>query len=299
MVELAAGQVLAQGYRLEHLVGQGGMGTVWAGVHVPSGARVALKFVRPSRFSEEYKRRLLREARVGVAARHPNLVSVFDVFELDQDHPVIVMELLGGETLRAKLLRELGLPVAETVDLFLPVVSAVGTAHCLGVIHRDLKPENVFLARDGDNVVPKVLDFGVAKLTASGGSMAESESLTREGAFVGTPAYMAPEQLARDPFDHGVDVWALGVMLYECLAGGRPLEAPGGGQMLRLILTTAITPLDVVAPHVPADIAGVVMRMLARNRKERLADLSEVYAILQAHASVGAPRFGAPGRSIG
>jgi serine/threonine protein kinase len=207
------------------------------------------------------------------------------------------MELLRGETLRARLERELRLSLADTIELFLPVVSAVGTAHSFGVIHRDLKPENVFLAHEGSETVPKVLDFGVAKLTASQGAMAESSALTREGAMIGTPAYMAPEQLAGDPVDHRADIWALGVMLYECLAGGRPLEAYGRGQMLRLILTVAIAPLEVVAPHVPPDIARVVMQMLVRQREDRLRDLSALYRTLEKDSSIRCTPFGPPAQS--
>jgi eukaryotic-like serine/threonine-protein kinase len=294
MADFIPGHVLAQGYRLEQLIDQGGMGAVWAGVRLPAEAPVALKFVRGSKHSPEFTRRLLREARVGGAIKHRNLVSVLDVFEVDPGQPVIVMELLRGETLRAKLARELQLSLGETVELFLPVVSAVGTAHAAGVIHRDLKPDNVFLAHEGGDTVPKVLDFGVAKLTASHGAMAESSALTRDGAMVGTPAYMAPEQLAGDPVDHRADIWAIGVMLYECLAGGRPLEACGRGQMLRLILTVAITPLEVVAPHVPPDISHAVMQMLVRQRDDRLSDLSAIRQTLEQHSSIRSASFGPP-----
>ncbi len=260
------------------------MGAVWAGVHVASGTPVALKFVRASPAAAELRHRLWREARIGAGIRHPNVVSVHGVFELSPDQPVVVMELLHGETLRNKLQCAGRLSVASTLALLLPVMSALAAAHSLGVVHRDLKPENIFLARDGEKLVPKVLDFGFAKLTAREGAMAASVPLTRDGAVLGTWGYMSLEQLTGEPVDQRTDVWALGVILYECLSGGRPLEANEIGPMLRLLLTAAITPLEVVAPEVPRDMARVVMQLLARRAEDRLPDLNAAYAALALHA---------------
>jgi serine/threonine-protein kinase len=283
--QIAQGQLLDQGYRLEHLLGEGGMGAVWAGIHVASGMPVALKFVRPTKSSPELTQRLLREAHVAAAIDHPNVVKVLGVFELEPGQPVLVMELLRGQCLRALLARQLRLSLEQTVAAMLPVVAAVGTAHSLGIVHRDLKPENVFLADDHGALVPKVLDFGVAKLTAGEGAITASAVLTKKGAMIGTPSYMAPEQLFADPVDHRADIWALGVILYECLSGGRPLEACGHGQMRELVMSAGIAPLEAVAPHVPAQIGWVVMRMLARRLKDRLADLGPVYAALEPYAA--------------
>jgi eukaryotic-like serine/threonine-protein kinase len=280
-------------YRLERQLGEGGMGTVWSAVHAESGVWVALKLMKTASPSAEERRRLLREARVASAIQHPNVVRVFDVFETEQGTPVIVMELLQGETLRGKLIREVRLEPSETANVVLPVISAVGTAHALGIVHRDLKPENVFLALENRATRSCVLDFGTAKLTASVGLVASAQ-LTQPGALVGTVLYMAPEQITGEPVDHRTDIWALGVILYEALSGARPIDGTRPEQVVMRLVSSAITPLSVVAPDVPEDLAELVRRMLTRDRSERPSDLREVYAVLEAHAHVPSLRFSGP-----
>jgi serine/threonine-protein kinase len=267
------------------------MGAVWAAVHLENGARVALKLMKTVSPSAEERRRLLREARVASAVQHPNVVRVFDVFETEQGTPAIVMELFQGETLRKKLAREHRLDPSETANLMLPVVSAVGTAHALGIVHRDLKPENVFLAHESGAVRPCVLDFGTAKLTASVGLVASAQ-LTQPGALVGTVLYMAPEQITGEPVDHRTDIWALGVILYEALSGARPIDGTRPEQVVMRLVSSAITPLSVVAPEVPEDLVDLVRRMLSRDANYRPADLREVYAALETYARVPSLRFG-------
>jgi eukaryotic-like serine/threonine-protein kinase len=267
------------------------MGAVWSAVHLENGVRVALKLMKTVSPSAEERRRLLREARVASAVQHPNVVRVFDVFENEQGTPVIVMELLEGETLRAKLARESRLDPSDVANLMLPVVSAVGTAHALGIVHRDLKPENVFLARESGRVRPCVLDFGTAKLTASVGLVASAQ-LTQPGALVGTVLYMAPEQITGEPVDHRTDIWALGVILYEALSGARPIDGTRPEQVVMRLVSSAITPLSVVAPEVPEDLVDLVRRTLSRDANYRPADLREVYAVLETYARVPSLRFG-------
>ena len=279
-------------YRLEHKLGEGGMGTVWSAVH-ENGARVALKLMKTASPSAEERRRLLREARVASAIQHPNVVRVFEVFETEQGTPVIVMELLHGETLRGKLIREVRLEPSETANVLLPVISAVGTAHSLGIVHRDLKPENVFLALENRAARSCVLDFGMAKLTASVGLVASAQ-LTQPGALVGTVLYMAPEQITGEPVDHRTDIWALGVILYEALSGARPIDGTRPEQVVMRLVSSAITPLSVVAPDVPGDLVELVRRMLTRDRNERPSDLREVYAVLEAYARAPSLRFAGP-----
>ena len=279
-------------YRLEHKLGEGGMGAVWSAVHRENGARVALKLMKTASPSAEERRRLIREARVASAVQHPNVVRVFDVFETEQGLPVIVMEELQGETLRSKLTRELRLDPSEAASVLLPVVSAVGTAHALGIVHRDLKPENVFLALASGAVRPCVLDFGTAKLTASAG-LVESAQLTQQGALVGTVLYMAPEQITGAPVDHRTDIWALGVILYEALSGARPIDGTRPEQVVMRLISSAITPLSVVAPDVPEDLTELVTRMLSRVPGERPVDFRVVYQVLEPYARVPSLRFGA------
>jgi eukaryotic-like serine/threonine-protein kinase len=299
MAEYSAGDVIGDAYRLDTQLGEGGMGAVWAATHLSSGRTAALKLVKASRHSAETRRRLLREARVSTTINHPNIVRVFSVFELADGKPVIVMERLVGENLREKLDRELSLGVEEAASALLPVISAVGTAHAYGVIHRDLKPENVFLALERGLIRTCVLDFGVAKLTASEGITAASAALTDTGAVVGTPMYMAPEQIMGEVVDHRADIWALGVILYEALSGGRPIDGEGFGQIFKNLMTSAIAPLRMIAPALPPSLTELVDRMLARDRNDRPLDLRSVYEALEPFAQAPSLRFGgaAPSRS--
>src|SRR4051812_21927994 len=224
---LSEGSLIAGRYRLEHPLGEGGMGTVWAATHTVTRRSVAMKFLKDSmRHRRDLRERFLREAAAASALKHPNVVEIIDVFDFAEGSPVMVMELLRGETLGAKLLRDERLSVEETAALLLPVVSAVGEAHAIGIVHRDLKPDNLFLLEGSGEPRVKVLDFGIAKLSAErylqGGP---SPLLTESGSMLGTPCYMAPEQASGEsPVDHRADIWSLGVILYECLSGVRPIE---------------------------------------------------------------------------
>jgi serine/threonine protein kinase len=278
---LSAGIVIAGRYRLDRLLGQGGMGEVWAATHAITRRRVAMKFLRASAsLRPEMRRRLLREARMANRVRHPSVVDVLDVFVLDGGVPVMVMDLLIGETLGAKLAREKVLPVAQVAGLLLPVVEAVQAAHALGVVHRDLKPDNIFLIK-GQGVAIKVLDFGIAKWTAKEGEEPESGSLTGPGSVVGTPWYMAPEQCyGEKDIDERADVWALGVILYECLAGRRPVEGSHVGELVRRMLGDGIVPIEARVPGLTPELARVIGRLLSREREERPRDLAEVRRVL-------------------
>jgi len=292
---LAPGLVLDGRYRLERRIGEGGMGVVWAAHDVTTGSECALKLIKESASDPDARRRFVLEGRAASAVRHPNVVQVREVLELDDGAPVIVMELLDGESLRDLLAREGRIALGPLLDILVPVISAAGAAHALGVVHRDLKPENIFLSRtaDGERVV-KVLDFGIAKLTALDGEAARSTGVTT-GAVLGTPAYMAPEQVfgERD-IDHRADSWALGIVLYQCLTGVLPSQGDHVGQVLKNVLSRPFEPLDQLVDGVPRELAELVARMLTRDRAHRPADLREVFEIVCRHASVSAPEFGPP-----
>ncbi|HVJ17023.1 MAG TPA: serine/threonine-protein kinase, partial [Polyangiaceae bacterium] len=209
---LNVGSLVAGRYRLEHHLGEGGMGTVWAAQHTVTRRSVAMKFLRDSmRTRGDLRQRFLREAATASSLKHPNVVEIIDVFDLEDSTPVMVMELLHGETLGKKLARDERLSVEETAAVMLPVISAVGTAHAHGIVHRDLKPENLFLEESGDSSRIKVLDFGIAKLTAEHIlERGHSALLTDTGSMLGTPCYMAPEQASGEhPVDQRADVWSL------------------------------------------------------------------------------------------
>jgi serine/threonine protein kinase len=295
--ELGIGAIVADRYRLDRQLGEGGMGVVYAATHMKTRKLVALKILRPAAHQDTAtKQRFLREARAACAVRHPNVVEVHDVIELEDELPMIVMELLDGEPLAAKLSREKKIALPELASLLLPVVSAVGTAHEVGIVHRDLKPDNIFLSRGRDGMVDvHVLDFGIAKLTATEGDAARSGAMTGTGAVLGTPYYMSPEQIfGEKDIDHRADVWALGVILYECLSGARPTQAENIGQIFKIVTTGRIKPIQELVPDVDPRLARLVGRMLSREREGRPADLQEVMRVLSAHTSVVVPSFGAP-----
>jgi serine/threonine-protein kinase len=292
----APGNVIAGRYRVDRLLGRGGMGSVWAATHLVTHKSVALKLIDdPGR--PNTRRRFEREARAASAALHPNIVAVHDVFEAEDGTPVMVMDLLVGEPLDYRLVREGRLPLAEAASILVPVVSAVGSVHARGVVHRDLKPANIFLAEEGGRVVVKVLDFGLAKLSSTERAIGEPAALTTTGAMMGTPYYMAPEQCAGErEIDHRVDVWALGVILYECLAGRRPITADNLGQVIKKVLIDGVPPLEDAVQGLPDEIYALVRRMLARERDARPGDLREVGEVLAHFAGEGvaAPPFGPP-----
>ncbi len=294
-MELTEGTLVAERYRLDRRIGAGGMGEVWAATQTVTRMPVALKFLRDPSGGEDVRRRFLREARAAVAVRHPNVVQIHDVLELPGGEPAMVMELLDGESLEQRLKREGRIPLGDLCAVMVRVVAAVGTAHELGIVHRDLKPDNIFLAQTREGVEVKVLDFGIAKLTAVEGNAAETGGLTGTGAMLGTPFYMSPEQaFGEKTIDHRADVWSLGVILYRCLSGVLPTFGENIGQILKIIMTHAITPLREAAPGLPADVTDLVDRMLSQAPGDRPADLREVKVVLERYAGVVVDPFGAP-----
>ncbi len=271
MVEeaLERGMRVPGGYRLDRILGEGGMGVVWVADHEPTGRSVALKFLRHGRADDAVAlERFAREARAVMEIVHPNVVRVEAVLETDSGVPFLVMEHLEGESLRKRLVRGGPLEASECAELLLPVIAGVQAAHARGLVHRDLKPENVFLTTGGE---VKVLDFGIAKRMDGGTSSGDdSASLTSTGALVGTPFYMAPEQVfGDDDIDERVDVWALGIVIYECVAGRRPTDATGFGQVLKRITTEPLEAVQIAKPGLSRELSTLVGRMLARPRDER------------------------------
>ena len=247
------------------------MGAVWAATHTVTSKAVALKFLLGRGDDPALRERLLREARAVCAVMHPNVVPVHDVFELEGGAPVLVMDLLRGESLAAKLEREKTLPHEEVVRIALDVLAALEAAHARGIVHRDLKPDNIFLARNAagtDDV--KVLDFGIAKVTTLGEADAQVAALTRTDAMVGTPYYMAPEQVyGEKDIDARSDLWSMGIVMYECLAGIRPTEGANLGQIFKLVTIGPIPPLGEKAPGCPTALVKLVMGCLERTREGR------------------------------
>jgi serine/threonine-protein kinase len=295
LMELSAGATIAGRYSLHRQVGEGGMGSVWK-AEDDDGGVVALKFVHEARASSaKLRRRLIREAKGACTVIHPCVVQVHDILELEDGAPVMVMEFLDGESLAQRLDRDGDIPLKELAPLMQQVVSAVGAAHALGVIHRDLKPENIFLAKSADGTItPKILDFGIAKLTSPEPSQNSTE-LTKTGTMMGTPCYMAPEQVygERD-VDARADVWALGLIIYRALSGLLPTKADNVGQVMKIITVRGIWPLSQAVADVPDDVAELVDRMLRRERDERVASMHEVRETLSRYTDIETPDFGPP-----
>jgi serine/threonine-protein kinase len=287
--EAHRGRLVGGRYRLEALIGKGGMGVVWAAEHVVTRERVALKLLRAVHAERpDLRRRMIREARAMAAVRHPNVVHVNDLFEAEDGTPVLVMELLRGITLRERLKRSGRMELSEAARLLVPALSAIHVAHTAKVVHRDLKPDNLFLIAlpDGRTEV-RVLDFGLARFVAP--EVPDSGVLTHTGDMLGTPAYMSLEQLyGEDDVDARSDVWAVGVILYECLTGFRPYEGEGHGQVLKRITTAERTPLGEVRPDLPGAVVALLDKLLTVERERRPADLTEAIAVLSPWA-LGAP----------
>jgi serine/threonine-protein kinase len=284
--------VIGDRYRLHRRLGEGAMGWVWEASHVYTHARFALKFLKGAR--DEDRRRFYREVRAAAAVRHPNVIGVHDFVELPNGTLVMVMDLLEGETLGAVLRREKRVALPVLAAILLPVVGALEAAHAAGIVHRDLKPENVFLSeksgKEPKEIGVKVLDFGIAKLTALDGLAARSQALTGTGSMLGTPYYMSPEQIvAEKDLDARADIWSLGVVMYECLAGIRPTEADNVGRVLKRILLVDFEPITEHCKDLPDDVVALIGTMLVGDRNARLRDLAEVRAVLARHAAEAIP----------
>jgi serine/threonine protein kinase len=213
---LRSGSVLDGRYRLEHRLGEGGMGAVWVARQIALERDVALKVLRDA--TPEMRPRLRREALALAAVHHPAIVQVHDYGESEEGVPFVVMELVRGESLAAHLARAGALPADEAAALMLPLLDGLAAAHDAGIVHRDVKPENVLLAAGAAGVTPKLVDFGIASIT-------RGDAAATTGGLLGTPAYMAPEQVLGRLVDARADVWGAGVLLYELIAGERPFGA--------------------------------------------------------------------------
>ena len=274
---IQVGDVVAGKYRVDRVLGEGGMGIVVAATHEQLDERVALKFLRPIVASNpEIVQRFVREARAAVKIRSEHVARVLDVGTLASGTPYMVMEYLDGQDLAQTLAGRGPLPVSETVTYVLQACEAVAEAHSLGTIHRDLKPANLFLARrpNGRPVV-KVLDFGISKVASTG----DHAALTNASAMMGSPSYMSPEQMvAAGSVDVRADVWALGVVLYELLAGRLPFVAETMPELVGMILQGAYTPVAALRPDVPPGLQATIDRCLQKDRTFRHANVAELAA---------------------
>ena len=255
-------------YRVVRKLGEGGMGVVFEAVHDQIGKRAAVKVLQANFANDaQLSARFLTEARAVDMVHHPGLVSIFEFGRTDEGAPYLVMEYLDGPTLRARMDAQRPLPVADTRRIMRQISSALAAAHEKNVVHRDLKPDNVMLVPEPElpgGERAKILDFGIAKLGE------DHRRMTQAGAMLGTPAYMAPEQcLGAGSVDEKADIYALGVMLFELLAGVLPFEAEGPTSMMVMHLQAQPRPLRDFLSDVPRDLESLVARMLAKTPADR------------------------------
>ena len=267
-------RVLVGRYRLDERLGAGGMGSIWRAHHLVLAAPVAVKLIdREHVPDDETLARFMREAQSAATLRSPHVVQILD-YGVDEQLPFIVMELLDGENL-AQRLRRLGrLGSADTARIVTHIGRAMARAHEANIVHRDLKPENVFLIRNEDEEIAKVLDFGVAKVSV--GALGEDGTRTRTGSILGTPYYMSPEQAqGNKTVDHRSDLWSLGVIAFECLTGKRPFYSDGLGDLvLQICIRDIPVPSDVGS--VPVGFDAWFARAVNRDPEMRFQSAREL-----------------------
>ena len=267
-------------YRLEESIGRGGMGAVFQATNTAFGKRVALKFLyREAARDRDAVTRFQREAEAASAVESAHIVEIFDSGTTDDGLPFLVMELLKGEDLRARLRREGRLSIPQAVRMGGQVARALKRAHEAGIIHRDLKPDNVFLCRrDDDPMFVKLVDFGISKVTRK---RADLDTLTRKGLVLGTAFYMSPEQAQAKPdVDGRTDIFSLGAILFESLAGRPPHLGQAYEAVLISICTQDAPDVREFVPEVPESLARVIAKALCRDREQRYQNAGELYDAL-------------------
>ncbi len=271
------GQTIAGKYRLHHLLGTGGMATVWSATNVFTDRQFAIKFLLPNvAKTPEASRRFLMEAKVSGRVQHPNIIEVMDVGQAEDGVLFLVMELLQGVSLEMAM-RQQSPPMSlyEFAGVMTDVARALAAAHRGGVIHRDLKPSNIFMHKDrGGIAVPKVLDFGVSKFLLDDD---RNNALTVAGTVLGSPLYMSPEQaVGASDIDHRTDVFAFGAILFEGLCGFRAYDAPNFNALIVTIATQQPKSIDQYGAHLPESLRAIVRDCMVTDRKKRIAGFDQV-----------------------
>jgi serine/threonine-protein kinase len=279
MLPIAPGQTLAGKYRIESVLGRGGMGVVLAATHVQLEQRVAIKFLVDDGSEPRMRERFAREARAASKIRSEHVAHVLDVGTLDSGIPYMVMEYLAGMDLARAIKSRGALPIEEAIGYVLQACEALAEAHRAGIVHRDLKPANVFLARRVDgSITVKLLDFGVSKIAPRGGE----NGITGGATILGSPSYMPPEQIrSASNVDARGDLWSLGVMLFELITGRPPFRGETLPELCVAILEHPAPDLADVAPVAPEGVREVIRRCLEKEPSARFATVAELAAALE------------------
>ena len=274
------GEIIGGRYRVEKLLGRGGFGAVYLATHVTLQQQHVLKVLKSSLAGDETQvKRFHQEARIACKLTHPNTVRVYDFGQTESGFLYLAMELLQGRELGAVLVEEGTLTPERTIRIAMGVLKSLDEAHQAGLVHRDLKPDNIFLCHiHGEDDFVKVIDFGIAKPI----DQSDDAALTRTGFTVGTPKYMSPEQVLNKGVDGRSDLYALGVILYQCLSGDLPIVAPSSVETMMAHVQQAPRPLaEVCTQPLPAGLEALVMRSLRKDPGQRFADAEDMLAELE------------------
>ena len=284
----ALGELVSDRYRIERVIGSGGMAHVLAVRQVKLDQLFAMKILDPALAEDsDARERFAREAKAMAALTSAHTVRVHDVAELENGLPYLVMDYLDGEDLGRVLRRRGALPIEEAVDLIDQACIALEEAHAAGLVHRDLKPENLFVAKDANGFETlRVLDFGIAR--GIGGKVGKLETLTRHGDVIGTLAFMAPEQIRNAKgVDARTDVWGIGACLYRILTNARPFAGGSEGSLIAAILAQEPVPIRQVRPEVPPALEQVVVRCMKKSPADRFATVKELREMLKLALAAG------------
>jgi serine/threonine-protein kinase len=295
VVDERIGQLVQGAYRIERLLGRGGMGAVYEARNVSSGERVAIKIIAAEHAGDaSVVSRFAREAKAASAVESPHIARVLDTGS-HEGLPFLVMELLVGEDLGARLRRTRRLSVDETVHVVSQILEGLVGAHAAGIVHRDLKPDNVLLVERGaDRAFVKIVDFGTSKIRPHLGKTTPL-SITRSGVAMGTPLYMSPEQAAaRADVDERSDLYSVGALAFECLTGRPPHVGESDDDVVAALCTRDAPPVRSSAPETPERLAAVVDKALARDREARFPTARKMLeALAEAARSSSAPPIAA------
>ncbi len=284
------GDVIAGRYRVDTVLGRGGMGMVVLATDGQLGREVAIKFLLSTRLDDDSFQRFLREARSTAQIVSEHAVRVYDSGRTESGEPFIVMESLSGSDLSSKLKDQRALPIAEAIDVGMQACLGLAAAHARGIIHRDIKPGNLFLEERADGTLSlKILDFGLAKPLASG-------PMTASNRLMGSPIYMSPEQISEPSgVDERSDIWSLGVVLYEALSGERPFRGETVLAVCADVMNRDPIPPSEHRAEIPSELDQVVLRCISRNREERYSTVAELAEALAPFAS---PAFADAGTRV-
>ncbi len=279
------GTTLAGRYLVTRKIGQGGMGAVYEATHTLIGKSVAVKVLLEKYAKREaIVQRLEMEAKLASSLRNEHIIDITDFGQTDDGRTFVVMELLTGESLADRLARETTLPEQKILKIVAQAASALAAAHAKDVVHRDIKPENLFLLKDRkDEDFVKVVDFGISKSLRASDDENEPPRLTQTGMVLGTPLYMSPEQARGDETcDHRVDIYALGVIMYEAATGRVPFAGNNYLSVISQVLNEHPKPLRELRPELSEEFENIVLKAMEKDRRDRYASAAELQADLTA-----------------